>query len=749
MAYHRWTCKSWLLSVVIALTENLLWHPLHNPAMSQITSDNTLGTNVGSDTLIRGILSNQIDGGAIRGTNLFHSFREFNVGDGRGVYFSSPAGIQNILNRVTGANRSEINGTLGVLGTANFFLINPNGIRFGPNARLDISGSFVGSTASSVTFTDGTQFATSGSNLTLSISTPLGLQFGQASGGISSQGASLSVPSGNALVLVGKGVTIEGGALLAPGGRIELGSVTDDSLVNLSLVNNSVVLGYEKVQNFQNILLSKDSLVRANEPAGTVTLQGQQITVQDGAQVSTTTFGSGNGGNLTVRASESVIVSGVSGVTQKTGGLFSRVAEEAQGSGGDLIIEAKKLIVEKGAQVNVSSSGLGKSGNLLILASDIDLVGSVPPPSVSKSGNITTTTVIFPSPNDPRTGLFARAEGLQGTSGNITIDTKKLRVRDNALISASTLSQGNAGNIIIRSPEGSVELNFGGIFAQVLDGVQAEGGNIIIETNKLLLERGSTISVSNFGRGIGGNLKITAGDIFLGSQKPISESRFFSQVGELKAETISGNGGNISLNVQNRLLLRLGSLISTTSGTAGAGGDGGIVTINAPFIIAVPKENSDIRANAFEGTGGQVQIFARELFGINEQATDTPRSDITASSNRGVAGTVTITTPNFETVRLIEELPESIPEFRFIAQGCESARGKIGRFSIKDEDKRPQNPVEFLDIEKSGSSYTPQKGAIIEAQGFVRHPSDPNLVFLKTQPEIRKPPAHPCYVQTP
>ncbi|ERT09841.1 filamentous hemagglutinin family N-terminal domain protein [Lyngbya aestuarii BL J] len=91
---------------------------------AQILPDNTLGTEnstVVPNQTIRGIRSERIDGGAVRGNNLFHSFQEFNIDEGRGAYFSNPEGIQNILSRVTGENPSNILGVLGVLGNANLF----------------------------------------------------------------------------------------------------------------------------------------------------------------------------------------------------------------------------------------------------------------------------------------------------------------------------------------------------------------------------------------------------------------------------------------------------------------------------------------------------------------------------------------------------------------------------------------------------------------------------------------------------
>jgi filamentous hemagglutinin family protein len=81
------------------------------------------------------------------------------VGEGRGAYFANPTGIENILTRVTGGNASNIFGRLGVLGGANLFLLNPNGIVFGPNASLDIQGSFLATTAERIQLGDSGYFS--------------------------------------------------------------------------------------------------------------------------------------------------------------------------------------------------------------------------------------------------------------------------------------------------------------------------------------------------------------------------------------------------------------------------------------------------------------------------------------------------------------------------------------------------------------------------------------------------------------
>ncbi|MCY7324100.1 MAG: filamentous hemagglutinin N-terminal domain-containing protein, partial [Phormidesmis sp. CAN_BIN36] len=154
------------------------------PAFAQVIPDRTLGSEssvVNPDVLIRGLPSDLVDGGARRGANLFHSFLEFNVAAGRGVYFSNPIGVGNIFSRVTGSNASSIAGRLGVLGNANLFLLNPNGILFGPNASLDVAGSFTASTASSLLMADGTVYSATSPTASslLTVSVPLGVQFGK------------------------------------------------------------------------------------------------------------------------------------------------------------------------------------------------------------------------------------------------------------------------------------------------------------------------------------------------------------------------------------------------------------------------------------------------------------------------------------------------------------------------------------------------------------------------------------------
>ena len=166
-------------------------------AIAQIIPDGTLPNNSTIDVSVapNGNTVLTIDGGTAAGGNLFHSFQDFNVPSNDIAHFNNGLTIDNIITRVTGGNPSDIDGIIRANGTANLFLINPAGLMFGPNASLDIGGSFVGSTAQALQFEDGSLYSAVDVDAPplLTVNVPVGLQFGAQPGGIQVEGGEHNV----------------------------------------------------------------------------------------------------------------------------------------------------------------------------------------------------------------------------------------------------------------------------------------------------------------------------------------------------------------------------------------------------------------------------------------------------------------------------------------------------------------------------------------------------------------------------
>ncbi len=165
---------------------------------------------------------NQFDitGGTQSGANLFHSFQQFGLSQGQVANFLSNPSIQNILGRVMGGNTSMINGLLQVSGgNSNLFLMNPAGIIFGPNARLDLPASFVATTANGIGMGNGSVNASGLNDYTHLMGTPNQVAFLGTNEGAFLNAGILSAGRGQSITLLG-GTVINTGAIETPGGTI-------------------------------------------------------------------------------------------------------------------------------------------------------------------------------------------------------------------------------------------------------------------------------------------------------------------------------------------------------------------------------------------------------------------------------------------------------------------------------------------------------------------------------------------------
>ncbi|MDE5117223.1 MAG: filamentous hemagglutinin N-terminal domain-containing protein, partial [Trichodesmium sp. St2_bin2_1] len=382
---------------------------LISPAIAQLQPDNSLGEEnsvVTPNINIKGIESDRIDGGAQRGANLFHSFQEFNIQKGRGVYFSNPDGVTNILTRVTGNNGSNILGTLGVDGKADLFFINLNGIIFGPEAKLDVQGSFYGATADSILFKNGFEFATSDPQAPplLTVNVPIGLRLPQNPGSILVEGQGhnigfdyeefiytrnkrnpgLSVGPEQTLGLVGGDISLKGGNLTSIGGRVELGSVQSGVLG----ITTDRALSYDQNQKFGQIKLSEASSIDVSgNRVGEIKIQGKGIILEGSSIIIRETLGDESGRTSIIKASESIDIVG-------TKSFFDEYDELRKQKEDQIIPKLPETFENIPSGIIVTTSGEGDAGDLTISARNIELRSSflwteVLPAGKGNGGNLT------------------------------------------------------------------------------------------------------------------------------------------------------------------------------------------------------------------------------------------------------------------------------------------------------------------------------------------------------------------------
>lgn len=309
----------------------------------QIVPDNTLNGENSIATPQGNPNDILVTGGARRDAALFHSFQDFDINEFQQVYFTNPEGIFNILTRVTGDNISQILGTLGVNGNANFFFINPNGIYFGENAKLDLHGSFTATTTDSI-FIDNIEFSATHPETPpiLKININPGIQYGRNQHDRELQNTgNLAVDPEQNLTLFG-GTTINRGNLTASGGNIEI-------LGTLINVNNNSQIDVSAPTKAGTILIGGDYRGQGNIPIANRVYIGENVSILANAESAI-----GNGGKVIVWADE---VTGFYGEIQARGGFNS-------GNGGFVEVSGKEYLIFSGF-VDVNATN-GTNGTILL-----------------------------------------------------------------------------------------------------------------------------------------------------------------------------------------------------------------------------------------------------------------------------------------------------------------------------------------------------------------------------------------------
>src|SRR4028118_616746 len=265
---------------VLILTLGFLLLPLAVRSQPVVPANDGTNTVVKSEQNRTDISGGQLSG---NGANLFHSFSQFNLSEGQIANFLTNPNIQNILGRISGGDVSVINGLISVSGgNSNLFLMNPAGIVFGQNARLNVPGAFFATTATSIWFGE-RWFNSAGVNdYQRLVGNPNQFNFNNSQVGTIVNAGNLAVGSGQSLSLLG-GTVIKTGQLSAPSGQITVAAVPGENTVRISQTGNLLSLEITPSLQSEQSAIAPVSLAKLLTGSGVASATG--LTTNEQGQV--------------------------------------------------------------------------------------------------------------------------------------------------------------------------------------------------------------------------------------------------------------------------------------------------------------------------------------------------------------------------------------------------------------------------------------------------------------------------------
>ncbi|NMG06362.1 filamentous hemagglutinin N-terminal domain-containing protein [Brasilonema sp. UFV-L1] len=592
-------------------------------AVAQVSADGTVSTTV---TTPDG-KNFTINDGTIRGTNLFHSFKEFSVPTGGSANFNNAANIQNIISRVTGGSISTIDGLIKANGGANLFLLNPAGILFGPNASLNIGGSFFGSTANSFIFDNGFEFSATNPQAPplLTINLPIGLRYGENPQSITNQSASLAVAEGKSLTLVGGNVSLSGGSLQAPNGRIELAGVAGAGTVGL--VGNSDNFNLNYPDNLQKADVSLGNAAKVdvtNRGAGSVAVTARNLNLS-GQSIISAGIGQGFTADSQQSGDVNLNLTGTLKVNENSR-VDNVVQRGGTGNAGDINVKATTVDINGGI-LRTRTSGNGDAGDINIQAGDINITN---PAYIVKDekGQVITTAEDKPAldaSNYERDGVGVG----RGRSGNISLTTSSSisliglgtdPKQDNKVISTYNAGGGKGGGDISLQANGSISLSNAYIVSTSFSQDRGAGNVSLIGKKSVSLADNSEINAVSFNRGNSGN-------ITLKSDGPVSLQKSFlsTEVGFSNRPPNPGIGDAGDIQIIGRSVSITDKSFVTTKSNNGA--NPGDIVIIAPDFVEISGKTE----------------FSQPNRRRNEITETTLRATIEKNA-QGVGGDINITT---------------------------------------------------------------------------------------------------------
>ena len=573
---------------------------------------------------------------------------EFNVGEGSNVYFANPDGIANILTRVTGNNISEIFGTVGVNGAANLFLLNPNGIVFGENAALDVSGSFFATTAESYLFENGLEFSAVDPETAplLTINFTPGLQMSSSSGSITVRdeghlitggiffpqtdnlGASgLEVKTGQTLGLIGKEIDLDGAILKTPGGNIQLLGI-EEGIVQLNHDLSSWQLNTSLVESFGDINVDRSSIDTSGILTGNIELKGKNVTLSDDSIIAIQNLGDRPSGKITLKATEKIEIIGATQDRDDNSLSPTALLTETLGNGeaGDIFVSGKNLSLSNGGSIVTLSYSTGDTGNITV---DIDELIE------AKDSSQTVPTYIGTTILD------------RGNGGVVDISAKDINLVDGGVIGSANFGSGLGAAVRLNVTEDLKITNSGSringtsFYSNIGSSAFSTGdsGSLIVNAARLSLTNIGSINTASSAEGNAGTLNVNASesieiiginsetglDSKISSDLVITDPIFRQTFG--LPDVPSGNAGSVNVTTPNLTIANGGSVSVKNEGL----GNGGNVEINSDRLVL--DNQSSITAFSASGKGGSLELnitdslLLHNASAINAEATGSLFSD--------------------------------------------------------------------------------------------------------------------------
>ncbi len=598
-------------------------------ASAQVTPDGTTSTTVD----VNGN-SIEINNGDQRGTNLYHSFQDFSVPNGGEASFNNAPEISNIFSRVTGGNISNIDGLIQAEGNANLFLINPAGIMFGEGARLDIGGSFYGSTADSILFEEGEFSATDITNTpTLTINAPIGLNFRDNPAQITVNGngeSSLEVRTGQDIALIGGELNLNSGQIFSRGGTVTLGSL---SIADIVEFDDTSGFSFSPSATRGNISLNDFDIFVSSDTGGSINLDAANINLFEssffGGIATNSGFAEAQAGDIhlvatgEVNLSQNSLIQNVlnrnavgssgniniqgSSLSLNNSRVFSGILSTAAGSAGDINLDlANSVVLENSSRVSSSTFGTGDAGNIEIKAGD----------TITVDGRERTenglTGILSDVADNSDMNLTSNGNG-----GTISISAANLSVIEGE-IRSTTFGTGNAGQIDILAD--SVSLDFGGLISssvgsfsrnsEQIPELRGDSGQINLETQSLSLTNGSAIFTQTFAAGNAGSITINASEsVNISGVFPalIRDNGFpgfaSSSIANTTQPGANDGAGDITVTTPELKISDGGVINARTRGDF----SGGNITVNTDSLVIT--DGGQILTSAFsDGNAGSINL---------------------------------------------------------------------------------------------------------------------------------------------